>query len=81
MKKDKKKNGAVLLEGLAEIVLTLICFGIGAFIVSLFGVNLESPNIDGDLIILLGIVVLVVIFGTVHTLVQWFKKIIGSKRK
>ena len=81
MKKDKKKNGAVLLEGLAEIVLTLICFGIGAFIVSLFGVNLESPNIDGDLIILLGIVVLVVIFGTVHTLVQWSKKIIGSKRK
>ena len=81
MKKDKKKIGAVLLEGLAEIVLTLICFGIGAFIVSLFGVNLDSPNIDGDLIILLGIVVPVVIFGTVHTLVQWFKKIIGSKRK
>ena len=81
MKKDKKKIGAVLLEGLAEIVLTLICFGIGAFIVSLFGVNLDSPNIDGDLIILLGIVVLVVIFGTVHTLVQWFKKIIASKRK
>ena len=85
MKKDKKKIGAVLLEGLleglAEIVLTLICFGIGAFIVSLFGVSLDSPNIDGDLIILLGIVVPVVIFGAVYTLVQWFKKIIGSKRK
>ena len=81
MKKDKKKIGAVLLEGLAEIVLTLICFGIGAFIVSLFGVNLDSPNIDGDLIILLGIVVPVVILGVVHTLVQWFKKIISGKRK
>ena len=81
MKKDKKKIGAVLLEGLAEIVLTLICFGIGAFIVSLFGVSLDSPNIDGDLIILLGIVVPVVIFGAVITLVLWFKKIIGSKRK
>ena len=81
MKKDKKKIGAVLLEGLAEIVLTLICFGIGAFIVSLFGVNLDSPNIDGDLIILLGIVVPVVILGIVHALVQCFKKIIGSNRK
>ena len=81
MKKDKEKIREALLEGALEIVLTLICFGIGAFIVSLFGVNLDSPNIDYDLIILLGIVVLVVIFGTVHTLVQWFKKIIGSKRK
>ena len=44
MKKGKKKNGAVLLEGFAEIVLTLICFGIGAFIVSLFGVSLDSPR-------------------------------------
>ena len=82
MKKSKKKFfWRSLLEGLAEIVLTLICFGIGAFIVSLFGVSLDSPNIDGDLIILLGIVVPVVIFGAVYTLVQWFKKIIGSKRK
>jgi len=81
MKKNKKKIGAVILEGLVEIVLTLICFGIGAFIVSLFGVSLDSPNIDGDLIILLGIVILVVIFEIVHTLVQWFKKIIASKSK
>ncbi len=81
MKKDKKKIGAVLLEVLAEIVLTLICFVIGAFIVSLFGVSLDSPNIDGDLIILLGIVVSVVIFEAVCALVQWFKKIIGGKRK
>lgn len=81
MKKDKKKIGAVLLEGLTEIVLTLICFGIGAFIVSLFGVSMDLAIIDYELIVLIGIVVPVVIFGTVHTLVQWFKKIIGSKRK
>ena len=80
MKKDKKFKEA-FFEGLLEIVLTLISFGIGALVVSAFGVELDSPNIDFDLIVLLGIVVLVVIFGTVHTLVQWFKKIIGSKRK
>ena len=81
MKKDKKKLKEAFFEGLLEIVLTLIFFGIGALVVSAFGVELDSPNIDYDLIILLGIVVLVVIFGTVHTLVQWFKKVIGSKRK
>ena len=81
MKKDKKKLKEAFFEGLLEIVLTLIFFGIGALVVIAFGVELDSPNIDYDLIVLLGIVVLVVIFGTVHTLVQWFKKIIGSKRK
>lgn len=81
MKKDKKKIGEALLEGLTEIVLTMICLGIGAFVISLFGVDLYSPNIDGDLVVLLGIVVLFVIFGIVYALVQWFKKIIGGKRK
>lgn len=81
MKKDKKRIRGALVEGLIEVVLTLLCFGIGVFIISLFGVNLDSPNIDGDLIVLLGIVVPVVIFGTVSALVQWFKKIIGGKRK
>ncbi len=81
MKKDKKKIREVLLEGLAEIVMTLICFGIGALILSLFGVSLELAIIDYELIVLIGIVVPVVIFGTVHALVQWFKKVIDSKCK
>lgn len=81
MKKGKKNIGRALLEGLAEIALTLIFFGVGACMISLFGVPLDSPNIDGDLIVLLGIVVLVVLFGAVCALVQWFKKIIDSNRK
>ncbi len=81
MKKEKKKFTEAFFEVLLEIILTLIFFGIGAFIISLFGVNPDSPNIDGDLIVLLGIVVPVVIFGAVYALVQWFKKIIKNKRK
>lgn len=81
MKKDKKHIGWALLEGLGELVLTLIFLGIGIFVFGLFGVDFESPNIDYDLIILLGVVVFFVIFGTVCALVQWFKKIIGGKRK
>jgi len=71
----------VLFEGLLEIVLTLIFFGIGALIVSAFGIKLDSPNIDFDLIILLGILVPVVVFGLVCTFVQWLKKIIKGKQK
>ena len=81
MKKDKKKLKEAFFEGLLEIVLTLIFFGIGALIFSAFGVKLDSSNIDFDLIILLGIIVSVVVFGLVCTLVQRLKKIIRDKQK
>lgn len=74
MKKSKRKIDPALLEGLGEPVLTFICFGIGAFIVSLFGVELDSPDIDSNLIVLLGVVVLLIIFVIVYALVQRFKK-------
>ena len=79
--KDKKKLKKAFFEGLLEIVLTLIFFGIGALIVSALGIKLDSPNIDFDLIILLGILVPVVVFGLVCTFVQWLKKIIKGKQK
>ena len=81
MKKDKNKFKEAFFEGLLEIVLTLIFFGIGALIVSAFSIELDSPNIDFDLIILLGIIVSVVVFGLVCALVQWLKKIIKGKQK
>ena len=81
MKKDKKKLKEAFLEGILEIVLILIFFGIGALIVSAFGIELDSASIDSDWIILLGIIVLLVVFGLVFALVQWLKKIIGDKQK
>lgn len=81
MKKEKKKLKEVFFEGLLEIVLTLIFFGIGALIVSAFGVNWDSPSIDGDSIILLGIVAISVISAAVCALVQWFKKKTNNKSK
>ncbi len=81
MKREKRKFKEAFFEGLLEIVLTLIFFGIGALVVSAFGDELDSPNIDFDLIVLLGIIVPVVVFGLVHALVQWLKKTIKSKQK
>ena len=88
--RDKKKIGEALLEGLAEIVLMLIFFGIGALIFRLFGVNLDSSNLDFELVILFGmlaiVVVTVVIFvafilirPAVSAFLKWIKKTIFHK--
>ena len=80
MKFDKKKLSEELLEGLLEIILSLVFFGIGAFIVSLFGVKIDFSELDGDLIILLGILVFAVVFGGIYALVRYFNKR-STKRK
>ncbi len=79
MKKGKKNIGWALLEGLCELMLTLLCLGTGIFIVSLFDVDFESPNVDYDLIILLGFIIFFVIFGIIHAFVQRIKKILKGK--
>ena len=81
MKKDKKRIAEGLLEGLGELVLTFIFFGIGAYIVSLFGVDFNSPDADHDLIVLIGIAAFFVIFVIAYALIRWVKKIIRAKRK
>lgn len=74
-----------LLEVFCELLLTIICFGIGIFIISLFGVDFESLDMDHDLIILIGLVsffvVLCVVLAGVNAFVQWIKKIIRGKHK
>ena len=60
--------------------MTLIFFGIGALILYLLGVNLDALNLDGDLVILLGIVAFAAIFGAMFALVAYIKKIFTKKR-
>ena len=79
MKKNKKRIVEGLLEGLGELVLTFVFFGIGAYIVSLFGVDFNSPDVDHDLLVLLGIAALAVIVVIVYVLVRWIKKMIRNK--
>ena len=81
MKRSKKEIGIALLEGLVEVILSLVFFGIGAFVVGLFGVKIDSLNVDGELLVLIGIAALFAIFGLVYVLVKWVGKKIESKRK
>lgn len=74
MKKSKKQIKEAFFDCLLEIALTFIFFGIGAFILSLFGLVLDSPNVDVDLTVLIGIVVPIVIFAIIFALVRWVRK-------
>lgn len=80
MKNRKARFGEALLEIVVELLMTLIFFGIGALILSLFGVNWDAPDLDGDLIVLLGIVAFAVVFGAIFALVAYIKKIFAKKR-
>ena len=78
MKRSKKEILRALLEGLCEVVLSLVCFGIGVFIISLFGVDFKSLGLDADLVLLIGIVVFLIIFLITYFLVQYIKKRINK---
>lgn len=81
MKKDKKRIREALLEGLVELVATLLFFGIGAFIVSLFDVSPDTLSSDSDLLVFIGIVAFFGFFAIVFALVEWLKKIKRDKKK
>ena len=76
MKKDKNTFKENLLEGLLELIFSLILVGIGALILRLFGVRLDSPKLDFETIALIGILALVFL-AIIFSLVKWIK----DKRK
>ncbi|MBQ8433443.1 MAG: hypothetical protein IJX23_01375 [Clostridia bacterium] len=73
MNKQKTKFGEALLEALLEILLVIICFAVGAFVMHLFGV--DFAEIDADLLILIGIAIFVVLFVLVSFVVKGIKKL------
>ena len=75
MKKDKRDIKNNVLDAIVELIFTAVCFAIGMFIASLFGVDFNSPDTDYELIILLGVAVLIVSFIVVYALTHLLKKI------
>lgn len=73
--KRKSHFREVILEIACELALTLVCFGLGALILHLFGVDGRSLlDMDSDLVVLVGVGVILVIFVASYFLVQFIKK-------
>ena len=80
MKKPKKLIGGALLEVLGEVLFTLLFFGIGRWIIALFGVNFKNASMDDDWIVLLGVAAFFLVFAIAYCLVRLIKKIMKGKK-
>ena len=71
----KKKAKTEIKEGcgeaVAEILLSFLFLGIGAVVLSVFGIDTDAEWLDGDIMILIGIFAIAIpaaaIFAVVHT--------------
>ena len=54
MKKPNSERKEKFTDALIEIVATVVLFGIGALVLSLFGGNTDAWYADGDLLIIIG---------------------------
>ena len=75
MAKKTSRFREIMLEIICELALTLVCFGLGALILHLFGVDGKSLlDMDSDLVVLVGVGMILAIFVAVYFLVQFIKK-------
>ena len=74
MKRNKKQIKEDLLDGLLEIILSLIFGAIGVLIISLLGIDLDASSIDLDLLILIGLVAFLAVFGITYVVIHLIKK-------
>jgi NADH:ubiquinone oxidoreductase subunit K len=73
---SQKKTGMKIKEGcgcgeeIAEILLSLLFLGIGAVVLSVFGIDTDAEWLDGELMMLIGIfaiaIPVAIIFAVVH---------------
>ena len=69
-----KKFMEILGEAIGELFLYALFIGIGCGVFALFGKFDALENIDGDTLILVGILALVVVTTLVCKVIQFFKK-------
>ena len=81
MKKNKNRIATNLLEALGELVLTVVFLGIGAVILSLFGVDFKSADTEYELIVLVGVVAFLALFIASYALTRWIKKLVSKRKK
>ena len=69
-----KKFMEILGEAIGELFLYALFIGIGCGIFALFGKFDALENIDGDTLVLVGILALVVVTTVICKVIQFFKK-------
>ena len=73
--KNKRRLRSVIGEVIAEVVVSIICFAVGYFVLTSIGCNGSIDSIDPDLTLLLGLAIILVIAVTLTKLIAIiFKK-------
>ena len=75
----KKRFGGALLEALLEIIVSIVALVIGALVLALFGVDFDSPNMDGDLLMLLGLVAVAAVVALITFILKGIKWLIARR--
>lgn len=73
--KQNKKSKIVnnLLEGLLEIAIAIVCFGIGLLALWLLGIDFYTLFAEGELVILVGCIIFIAILLLVYFTAQKIK--------
>lgn len=74
MKIDMKKFKEGCGEAIAEILLSLLLFGIGVVVLSLLGVDTDAEWLDGDLMMLIGLCAVIVPLGIIFAVIHIMRK-------
>lgn len=74
MKRSKSERKEALMDALLEVVVAVVLFGLGALVLSLFGVELDA--VDGDTVLLIGVGVMALLGAVV-----WVVEILKKKKK
>ena len=74
MKIDMKKFKEGCGEAIAEILLSLLLFGIGAVVLSVFGTDMDAEWLDGDIMMLIGLCAVIVPLGIIFAVIHIMRK-------
>ena len=74
MKIDMKKFKEGCGEAIAEILLSMLLFGIGVVVLSLLGVDTDAEWLDGDLMMLIGLCAVIVPLGIIFAVIHIMRK-------
>ena len=74
MKIDMKKFKEGCGEAIAEILLSLLLFGIGVVVLSLLGVDTDAEWLDSDLMMLIGLCAVIVPVGIIFAVIHIMRK-------